>query len=51
MYGDLVVVIAVPAFMMMNGTLPSVTTGAIARAFGEYTGPASSCTRPCMINS
>ena len=34
MYGDLVVIIAVPAFMMTNGTFASVASGAIASAFG-----------------
>ena len=34
MYGDFVVIIAVPAFMMTNGIFASVSSGAIARAEG-----------------
>ena len=34
-YGDIVVMCAVPAFMMTPIFLPAVTTGAEAIAFGE----------------
>src|SRR5215208_1057407 len=44
MYGESVVIIAVPAFMMMKGTFASVTTGAMAAAFGVHTTPVMSCT-------
>ena len=34
-YGDVSVMCAVPAFVMMASFLPAVTTGAEANAFGE----------------
>ena len=41
MYGERVVITAVPAFMMTNGTLASVASGAMAIAFGVKITPAS----------
>ncbi len=51
MYGDSVVIIAVPAFMMTNGTFASVASGAIAIAFGVHTTPVRSCTLSRTISS
>ena len=51
MYGDNVVSIAVPAFMMMNGTFASVASGAIAAAFGVQTTPVIRFTLSRTISS
>ena len=39
MFGDMVVINAVPAFMMTNGTFAAVTSGAIDMALGEKITP------------
>ena len=51
MYGDLVVIVEVAAFMMMSGTFASVTSGAIANAFGVHITPVSSWTLSRVISS
>ena len=45
------VITAVPAFMMMKGTLASVASGAIAIAFGVKITPASRLTLSRTISS
>ena len=51
MYGERLVIHAVPAFMMIIGTLACVTSGALAIALGENTKPASRSTLSRVISS
>ena len=51
MYGERVVIAEVPAFMMTNGTLASVHSGAMANAFGVKITPASRSTLSRTISS
>src|SRR5258706_13268242 len=51
MYGDLLTMIEVAAFMMIVGILASVTTGAAARALGVRPNPTMNSTLSRVINS
>ena len=51
LYGESVVMNAVPAFMIMNGTFASLVSGAIAAAFGVHTTPVIMCTLSRTISS
>ena len=51
MYGERVVITAVPAFMMTNGTFASVVSGAIAIALGVKITPVRSSTLSRTISS
>src|SRR5262245_15266473 len=51
MYGDLVVMIDVAAFITIIGTLASVATGATASALGVSANPARNCTLSRVTSS